>query len=496
MNTKTVILIIIVISAALRIYNIEQKNLWFDEVYSWKISQGSIVDIVSETSGDIHPPFYYLVLKFWMKLFADGIYSMRMLSVLLSLLSIYFIYRLAKLFLEKDYQVMLVLILYAVSPLNIYYSQEVRMLNLNLFLCLGSVYYFLIFSESGSRKSALLYIIFTVLAIYTHYFAFLFLFTELILAAYYYLRKLTLKKNFFIFLICFGIINLFYLPWYPVFITQTSKGQPWRTSQSIIKTGSNILDYFKDVFLSSYYTFESNAVFYFSVFISLLVVTFLIFVLFNILNPKQLTPDKQFKPKKQFSLTLLFFVPFFSSVIISVRQSIVFSRYLSILLPYLFILLVYFSYEYFNKKKSTAFITLLILTSCFGTYINFENNFKNNDYRKIISYLEKNFKQNDEIIAEPHFMGWSLNYYIRHSNTEIKSPQVLGWDLNMQLDSLKRRNDLENIWFILDYSALGKNNYDSLSAIMHNMGYEKFSEKIFYIIPSKVKVEYFIKQAN
>ena len=93
-------------------------------------------------------------------------------------------------------------------------------------------------------------------------------------------------------------------------------------------------------------------------------------------------------------------------------------------------------------------------------------------------------------------MGWSLNYYKKHYNTEIKSPQVLGWDLNMQLDSLKRRNDLENIWFILDYSALGKNNYDSLSALMHNMGYEKFSEKIFYIIPSKVKVEYFIKQAN
>jgi len=496
LKAKTAILIIIVISAALRIYNIEQKNLWFDEVYSWKISQGSVVDIVSETSGDIHPPFYYLVLKFWMKLFSDSVYSMRMLSVMLSLLSIYFIYRLSKLFLEKDYQVMLVLILYAVSPLNIYYSQEVRMLNLNLFLCLGSVYYFLVYSESRSKLSGLLYVLFTILAIYTHYFAFLILFTELILSIIFYIKKKSGKNSLPGFLICFTIINLFYLPWYPVFFSQTSKGQPWRTSQSILKTGSNILDYFKDVFLSTYYTFESSAVFYFSVFISLLIVTFLIYVLFKTLNPKQYTPEKHSIPEKQYTLILLFFVPFFTAIFISVRQSILFSRYLSILLPYLFILLVYSSYANFNKKISAAFLILLISTSCFGTYINFENNFKNNDYRKIISYIERNYKQNDEIIAEPHFMGWSLNYYIRHSDSEIKSPQIFGWDLNMQLDSLSRRDDMKNIWFILDYSALGKNNYDSLSVLMNKNGYQKLSEKIFYIIPSKVKVEYFVKQEN
>ena len=105
------------------------------------------------TSGDIHPPLYYITLKFWIGLFSDSIFSMRALSVLLSILSIFFIYRISKLFIKSDLQIILILLLYAVSPLNIYYSQEVRMLNLNLFLCLGSVYYFYCFINSPSNKT-------------------------------------------------------------------------------------------------------------------------------------------------------------------------------------------------------------------------------------------------------------------------------------------------------------------------------------------------------
>ncbi|MDQ3193992.1 MAG: glycosyltransferase family 39 protein, partial [Bacteroidota bacterium] len=156
MKTKVTIFLIVIFAAILRIYNIEQKNLWFDEVFSWKISQGSIKEIVSETSGDIHPPLFYIALKLWTVFFTDGIFSMRMLSVILSLLSIYFIYKLSRLCLKNDVQIIAVLLLFALSPLNIYYSQEVRMLNMNLFLCLGSVYYFLKLSKHYDLEYGLL----------------------------------------------------------------------------------------------------------------------------------------------------------------------------------------------------------------------------------------------------------------------------------------------------------------------------------------------------
>ncbi|MEO8209241.1 MAG: glycosyltransferase family 39 protein, partial [bacterium] len=158
MKFKIIIFLIVIISTCIRIYNIEQKNLWFDEVYSWNISQGDIVQIVTETSGDIHPPFYYILLKFWISCFSDSIFSMRMLSVLLGILSMYFVYKISKLFLKGNLQIFFVLMLYAFSPLNIYYSQEVRMLNLNLFLCLGSVYFFFRFLDTSRNRFALVYI--------------------------------------------------------------------------------------------------------------------------------------------------------------------------------------------------------------------------------------------------------------------------------------------------------------------------------------------------
>lgn len=490
LKTRIIIFAIFAVTALLRIYNIEQKNLWFDEVYSWKISQGSITEIVSETSGDIHPPLYYIVLKYWTGIFSDSIFSMRMLSVIFSLLGMYYIFILSKMFLEKDYQIIMVLLLYAVSPLNIFYSQEIRMLNMNLFLCLGSVYYFLSFLKNGSGKYSVMYVIFTTFAVYTHYFAFLILFSEFITAVILYLRKYPERNIIYKIISCIVLINLLYIPWYPVFFAQTTKGQPWRSSQTLLDTGKSLIDYFRDIFLSPYFSFESNAVIYFSYFFVLLFVTFLLYVLFRTLNPKH------FSPGIQNSLIIFFFVPLFTAAFISLRQSIVFSRYLSILIPYLLILLVLFAYLYFSDKKATAFIIFLIMTSCYGTYIEYRNNFKNNDYRKIISYIEKNYNPADNIISEPHFMGWSLNYYIKHNNTEISSPVVLGWDLKMQLDSLNKRNDLNRIWFILDYSSLVKKNYDSLSSEMIKSGYEKKSEKTFYVIPDKVKVEYFVKNEN
>jgi len=63
-KTKIILLLIIILTAALRLYDIETKNMWFDEVYSWKLSQKTAVEIIEDTSGDIHPPLYYIVLKY------------------------------------------------------------------------------------------------------------------------------------------------------------------------------------------------------------------------------------------------------------------------------------------------------------------------------------------------------------------------------------------------------------------------------------------------
>ena len=412
---------------------------------------------------------------------------MRMLSTMFGILSILFLYKLSKIFLKNDIQILFVILIYMVSPLNIFYSQEVRMLNLNLFLCLGSVYYFFKFKENQNFKTGAIYVFFSVLAIYTHYFALLIIISQLVIALSEYLFNGKDRKSLFNYLKYFFTIFVFYIPWIRVFINQVTKGQPWRTEQSLRQVGKNLLDYFKDIFLSNYFTFESNALMIFASVFSIFIILFLVFSVIKILN------ERSFFSRKENMIFLIFLIPLVIALIISFRQSIVLSRYLSIILPYLFISLVYFIFKQFKPKAAYSLSIFLILVSCYGTYINYNNKFKNNDYRKIISYIEKNYSEGDVIIAEPHFMGWSIDYYVDHNDTEIKKPEVLGWDLNMQIDSLRKLNYINNVWVITDYSSLDNTQYDSLNFIMQDLDFRRKQKKSFYLIPSKVNVEYYSK---
>lgn len=482
------VFLILIIFIGLRLYKIDSKNLWFDEIYSWNISQGSEVQIISETSGDIHPPLFYITLKYWNSLFSDSVISMRLLSVIFSIAGFFLLYRLLKLLNTGEYSIIIILLLFAVSPLNIYYSQEVRMLSMNMFLCLGSVYYFYEMLTQEKKLSGIKYLFFTFLALYTHYFSMLILLTQLIIALIFLKTKTAersdLKKFFYH---AAGAFILF-IPWLPVFIGQSAKGQPWRTQLSLFAAGKNILEYFKDVFLSPYYTYETMTINYLAGFIGILTVILFFYTFIRIWNSGKLYSQK--------NLTLVFFIfiPLTAAYIISLNQSIILSRYLSIIVPYLPASLVLLSFKVFNKKIAAAICIIYFIVSIAGIKIYFGNNFKNNDYRKIISYLEENYNKGDVIIAEPHFMGWSLNYHRKHSDTQLNKPEILGWNMKMQIDSLSKRSDLDKIWFITDYSSLDKSGYDSLNAAMFNLGFSNIKSRTFYVVPAKVRVDYFNKR--
>jgi uncharacterized membrane protein len=489
LKNKYILLIIILTAAVIRVYGIEQKNLWFDELYSWHISEGSAKQIIIETSGDIHPPFYYIVLKYWIFLFSDSVISMRLLSGLFALLSMYFIYRIASEIFTENIQIYSVLLLFAFSPVNIFYSQEVRMLNLNLFLTLGSVYFFTKLIKGSSVKTAASYTIFTILALYTHYFSFLILFTEVLIFLFLYFRKSVSINKIKSYLICFVLIMLFYLPWFPVFFRQTLKGQPWRTEQTFAQAGLNVFEYIKEIFFSTYYTYENSAVSNFAAVSGILISLTVLYSLIRLFKLK-ISGEKS---AEIFYINLFFFIPLLTAFLISLHQSILLSRYLSIIVPYFLMMMVYFSFTYFKKTTAGILVLFLLGVSISGVYINYINKFKNNDYRRIISYLEENFRKEDKLIVEPHYMGWIFDYYIKHNKTNLTSQKIFGWDLNMQIDSISKSKDLDNLCIITDYSSLNKDNYDSLPAVMNSIGYITQSSRTFYLIPAKVRVDFFTK---
>jgi len=107
------IVFILLSGFVLRLIAINQ-SLWIDEATSALVTRMSLVDLFGKfLPGDFHPPFYYLLLKFWSNLFGSSEVALRSLSILFGLATIYLVYKLGG---------RIAALLMATSGLHIYYS--------------------------------------------------------------------------------------------------------------------------------------------------------------------------------------------------------------------------------------------------------------------------------------------------------------------------------------------------------------------------------------
>ena len=151
---KQKFLIILVLTFFLRFISLNQ-SLWLDEAISAQVVKNySYSNLVTKFSpSDFHPPLYYLVLKTWTSFFGYSEISLRLPSVIFSLLTIYLVYR---------FYGFAPSLLLSLNPLYLYYSQEARMYSLVTLLIFCA---FLAFK----KHRILLYFLFTFLSLSTFY---------------------------------------------------------------------------------------------------------------------------------------------------------------------------------------------------------------------------------------------------------------------------------------------------------------------------------------
>lgn len=83
-GAASVLMLIVVVAAALRMQTIAARPIWFDEAFSWTlVSEFKLPEIVARTAQDVHPPLYYVLLWLWTSVFGDSLFAMRSLSALL-----------------------------------------------------------------------------------------------------------------------------------------------------------------------------------------------------------------------------------------------------------------------------------------------------------------------------------------------------------------------------------------------------------------------------
>lgn len=168
-NTFFKLFIIFLIAFLLRLWFIDKpEGLWNDEYVSWFIaSKKSFSDFITEMFRNCHAPFYYIYLKFWMYIFSDSDISLRISSVVPSLMTIVTMYFIGKEAKNKNLG-LLCAFLTAISSFNIYFAQEVRLYSLLMFFSALSLLFFIKLEKNQTATNFIIFFSINALISATH----------------------------------------------------------------------------------------------------------------------------------------------------------------------------------------------------------------------------------------------------------------------------------------------------------------------------------------
>ena len=216
--------LVCVIYALLRLWHLTDSCLWFDEIFSVHAAEHSLQSLFWFVAQDlIHPPLFYILLKIWISIGGENLFWLRSFPVLFSVLALVpfcFLCRQLKL---SPPAAALALTFLTVSGSLMKYAQEVRMYSLLLCLALFSMWLFARFLNVGKGIWFLTFV--NILIVYTQYFGWFVVFTEVFLILY--LQRIKIGQI----LLMFGISFLSFTPW--IFAV-------WRASRINADVGQNL----------------------------------------------------------------------------------------------------------------------------------------------------------------------------------------------------------------------------------------------------------------
>lgn len=205
----------------MRLFNLSSMSLSNDELSALTRTRfDSLSDLI--TKGvyiDFHPAGVQLFLYYWVKVFGEDVFLLRLPFALMGIGSVYLIYRLGKQWYGET-PALASAAVFAFLPFTILYSQFARMYSPGIFFSLVAVYgwsNYLFYS--GKRKYALYWLIGTIACIHIHYFAFAFV-GLLGITGLFFLRKNNWKQ----YLLLGAIAVLTFLAEWRIFMEQMKTG--------------------------------------------------------------------------------------------------------------------------------------------------------------------------------------------------------------------------------------------------------------------------------
>jgi uncharacterized membrane protein len=212
-----------------RIYNNTAIALWHDEAFSaLYVRDYGWREMMYRIGLDVHPPLYYWILRLWTYVFGSGLASIRGLSIIFGVLTIWAAYLLVRKAFGSQRLALLAAFLIAINPFQAQYALEARMYTLGTFLLLISSYFLLRALESQKLRDWTIYGILVAACFYTHYYL-VFSCAAQGLYVIYWLwknKKITFKSpNHELFKSAWPYVltGMLFVPWLGTFLIQTAR---------------------------------------------------------------------------------------------------------------------------------------------------------------------------------------------------------------------------------------------------------------------------------
>ena len=406
-----IILSVILLGFILRFYNIGHENLWFDEIFSFWVTDPSLsfTDTFSRVKSTESIPFlYFYLIKICNSLFGYDPIVGRIFSAFFGFLSIFTTGNLCRKFVNnKSY--LLTICLISLNIFLIAYSQEMRVYIFTFFLVSTALlFFFNLYDEQKSKiftKNFILFSLFMILAIFSHPFSIIILGSLICFVFIDYIFFKNQNKKINTSLIFISTITLFFLFHYLGYVETDNV--------SWIKQPE--LKFFTNFYFSKFFGSRLLGI------IHLVILIFLTFYFWK----------KVVANRKIILLYIMLFLTYFVPLIYGYFfKPIIFPKYIIfVLIP--IILIISILTFYLEREKIRNFLIIFLIFLNFGNHftestfkqffnerVKFKPDFdtafkmieKSSETNKMIFYIDEEFKKIRDYQVQDYYKLVLFNY--------------------------------------------------------------------------------------
>jgi uncharacterized membrane protein len=430
------LIVILAFGTILRFYNNTQISLWHDEAFSALLIKYPWGEMLQRIGLDVHPPMYYVFLRFWHYIFGDSLLALRSFSILFGVGTIWAVWLFTKTIFHSEKIALWSALLITLNPFQLKYVTEARMYTMGAFFVVLAGYFLVkalseqkeFFKDQNAHMPNLPKDISLHRHYVWHYFAFAICSGIMILTHYYLLftvfalcfygllfhiahYKTQIKKYFELFLSYLVIIFCF-LPWLKIFLFQYRQvqGGYWIEKMNVWSIPATLWEMFLGIGIDISKPATQNGL--------ILVSLFCIFVFYRFV--------RKTGEWAKWLILFAFLAPFLGSFLFVTlaklkgsNSSVYLVRYFLFTSSFFSIALAVWLAKIRLKFISTILFTIYCLVNIFTFWAYWKDLNINSrvGMSGVAKYLEANMELGHKLYSGSSFMFFNLKYYISQINS-------------------------------------------------------------------------------